>query len=219
MNKYWSIVLMATTIALSSCGGGTAKDDKETDKQSVIGPSDIKIENGRMTPEALWAMGRIGSLDVSPDGKQIVYTVAYYSVPQNRSNREMFIMNADGSDKKQLTHTSYSESEPVWIKEGKKIAYMSNEGGSNQVWEMNPDGTGKRQLSNYEKDIEGFKFSPDGKKVILIATVKTKDSTADIYPDLPKATGIIVTDLMYKHWDEWVTEAPHPFVADFDGDR
>ena len=42
-------------------------------------------------------------------------------------------------------------------------------------------------------------------------------STADKHPDLPKATGIIVTDLMYKHWDEWVTTAPHPFVADFDG--
>ena len=46
--------------------------------------------------------------------------------------------------------------------------------------------------------------------------MKTKESTADKYPDLPKATGIIVTDLMYKHWDEWVTTAPHPFVADFD---
>ena len=34
---------------------------------------------------------------------------------------------------------------------------------------------------------------------------------------MDKATGIIVTDLMYKHWDEWVTTAPHPFVADFDG--
>lgn len=47
--------------------------------------------------------------------------------------------------------------------------------------------------------------------------MKTKQSTADKYPDLPKATGIIVTDLMYKHWDEWVIGAPHPFVADFDG--
>ena len=47
--------------------------------------------------------------------------------------------------------------------------------------------------------------------------MKTKESTADKHPDLPKATGIIITDLMYKHWDEWVTTAPHPFVADFDG--
>ena len=47
--------------------------------------------------------------------------------------------------------------------------------------------------------------------------MKTVKSTADKYPDLPKASGIIVTDLMYKHWDEWVTTAPHSFVADFDG--
>ena len=60
-------------------------------------------------------------------------------------------------------------------------------------------------------------FSPDGKKLLFIAQVKTVKSTADKHPDLPKATGIIVTDLMYKHWDEWVTTAPHPFVADFDG--
>ena len=43
------------------------------------------------------------------------------------------------------------------------------------------------------------------------------DFFADKYPDLDKATGVIITDLMYKHWDEWVTTAPHPFVADFDG--
>ena len=36
-------------------------------------------------------------------------------------------------------------------------------------------------------------------------------------PDLPKASGIIVNDLMYKHWDEWVESIPHPFIADFDG--
>ena len=82
---------------------------------------------------------------------------------------------------------------------------------------MNPDGSDRRQLSEYEGDIEGFAFSPDEKKVLFISQVKTVKSTADKYPDLDKATGIIVTDLMYKHWDEWVTTAPHPFVADFDG--
>ena len=60
-------------------------------------------------------------------------------------------------------------------------------------------------------------FSPDGKKLLFIAQVKTVKSTADKHPDLPKATGIIVTDLMYKHCDDWVTTAPLPFVADFVG--
>ena len=61
---------------------------------------------------------------------------------------------------------------------------------------MNPDGTGRKQLSNYDGDIEGFAFSPDEKKVLFISQVKTVPSTKDKYPDLDKASGIIVTDLM-----------------------
>ena len=147
----------------------------------------------------------------------MAYTVSYYSVPQNKSNTELFVMNADGSTNTQLTRTTWHEGQPTWIKGGSKLAYLSSESGSSQVWEMNPDGTERRQLTDYEGDIEGFSFSPDEKRLLFIAQVKTVPSTQDKYPDLDKTTGIIVTDLMYKHWDEWVTTAPHPFVADFDG--
>ncbi len=185
--------------------------------EPLIGKNEIKIDGQRLTPEALWAMGRIGDFDISPDGKQIAYTVAYYSVPQNKSNREVFVMNADGSNNRQITHTPYQENSVKWIKNGTKLAFLSTDDGSSQLYEMNADGTGRTKLSSYNGDIEGIKFSPDGKKLLFIAQVKTVKSTADKYPDLPKASGIIVNDLMYKHWDEWVTTAPHPFVADFDG--
>ena len=208
-------MIMATSVLLGAC---STKDAMvETDSKDLIGRSDIKIADKRMTPEALWAMGRIGGFNVSPDGNKIVYTVAYYSVPQDKSNREVFVMNADGSDNQQITHTPFSENEAVWIKGGTKIAFLSSESGSSQLWEMNPDGTGRKQLSAFNGNIEGFAFSPDEKKVLFIAQVKTVETVADKHPDLPKATGIIATDLMYRHWDEWVTTAPHPFVADFDG--
>ena len=208
-----NLFMMSAAMLLAACGG--TKDAGKTD-QVLIEKSDIKIEGKRMTPEALWAMGRIGGLAVSPDGKKIAYTVAYYSVPENKSNREVFVMNADGSDNRQITRTPYQENEVTWIKGGSKLAFLSNDNGSSQLYEMNPDGSGRKQLTNYDGDIEGYSISPDGKKLLFISQVKTKESTADKYPDLPKATGIIVTDLMYKHWDEWVTTAPHPFVADFD---
>lgn len=211
--KQSNLLFMSAAMMLASCGGTRDAGQNGT----LIERSDIKIEGKRMTPEALWAMGRIGSVAVSPDEKQIAYSVAYYSVPENKSNNELFVMNADGSSNRQITRDSWQESQPVWIKDGKKIAFLCNESGSSQVWEMNPDGTERKQLTRYEGDIEGFAFSPDGKKLLFIAQVKTVQSTADKHPDLPKATGIIVTDLMYKHWDEWVTTAPHPFVADFDG--
>lgn len=202
-------------MTLASCGS-SSEAAKEAD-DSLIGRSDIRLENRRLTPEALWAMGRIGSVAPSPDAGRVAYTVSYYSVAQNKSNTELFMMNADGSDNTQLTRTAWNKGQPAWIKGGTKLAYLSSESGSSQVWEMNVDGTARHRLTDYDGDIEGFAFSPDGRRLLFIAQVKTVSSVKDKYPDLDKTTGILVTDLMYKHWDEWVTTAPHPFVADFDG--
>ncbi|WP_199163382.1 S9 family peptidase [Parabacteroides provencensis] len=214
MNKTIGTMVMATSVLLGACTQEAKKADSEA---PLIGRSEIKVPSGRMTPETLWAMGRIGDFCVSPDAKKIVYTVAYYNVPQNKSNREVFVINADGSDNKQITSTPYSENNAVWIKGGTKIAFLSSESGSSQLWEMNPDGTDRKQLSKYDGNIEGFAFSPNEKKILFISQVKTVKSSTDKYPDLDKTSGIIITDLMYKHWDEWVTTAPHPFIADFDG--
>ncbi|WP_370520852.1 prolyl oligopeptidase family serine peptidase [Bacteroides sp. 214] len=204
---------MSAAMMLASCA--TEKVQKEN--PVLIGKSTIQVSDKRMTPEALWAFGRIGEVAVSPDEKQIAYTVAYYSIPENKSNREVFVMNADGSQNRQITQTPYSENQVVWIKGGSKLAFLSSESGSSQVWEMNPDGTGRKQLTAYDGDIEGFAFSPDEKKLLFISSINVIPSTADLYPDLAKASGLLRSDLMYKHWDEWVTTAPHPFIADFDG--
>ena len=103
-------------MTLASCVGATQQAAEESGE--VIGRQDIRIENGRMTPEALWAMGRIGGVTPSPDGKRVAYTVSYYSVPLNKSNTEIFVMNADGTDNRQLTRSSWHENQPTWIKGG-----------------------------------------------------------------------------------------------------
>lgn len=204
----------AMMLATSAC---VSPENTTTDDSPIIGRQEITIADGRLTPEALWAMGRIGSSSVSPDGTKIAYTVSYYSVKENKSHLAIYVMNADGTENTLLTTTSANEGEPVWIKGGTKIAFLSATSGSNQIWEMNPDGTERLQLSHYEGDIEGFRFSPDETKVLFISQIKYGERTADVYPDLDKASGIIVDDLMYKHWDEWVQTIPHPFVADFNG--
>ena len=211
--KKTNLLIMSAVLTLAACNGGT-QPAGETNEDIIGRTTELNISNKRMTPEALWAMGRIGGMAVSPDGTKVAYTVSYYSVPQNKSNTEVFVMNADGSDNQQITHTPKGESNVVWTKDG-KLRFLSSESGSSQIWEMNADGSGRKQLTNYDGDIEGFAFSPDESKVLFVSQIKTVASTADKYPDLPKATGRIITDLMYKHWDEWVTTAPHPFVADF----
>ena len=207
---------MLMTAAMTGCSCNESKNN--TEEVKIISKSDIKLKDDKLTPEALWAMGRIGSTAVSPDAKKIVYSVSYYSVEQNKSHHTLFIMNADGSEKKQLTLDTANETNPAWIKGGKKIAFLSNKDGNNQIWEMNPDGTERKKLSNDEKDIEGFLFSPDEKKVIIIKRIKIKETTADLHPDLPLSDGKLIDELMYKHWDEWLTDAPHPFISTFNGE-
>ena len=162
-------LLMATTVmagALCSCTGG------EKLEPGFIGKHEIKIESGRMTPEVLWAMGRIGGMSVSPDNSTIAYGVSYYSVPENKSHRVLYTMDANGKHQRMLTTTTANEGDAVWIKGGTKLAFLSNASGSNQLWEMNPDGSERRQLTNTEKGLEGFAFSPDETKVILVMTVQ-----------------------------------------------
>ncbi|MDD2799557.1 MAG: S9 family peptidase [Bacteroidales bacterium] len=213
MNKI-QCLLMATTITLAACNSG--KEDKNAD---IIGKNSPKIENGILTPEILNSFGRITDLQISPDGKKLMYGVSYVSVQKNKSNRDLFIMNSDGSDIQQITKTAKSENNARWIQNGEKIAFLSSESGSAQIWEMKSDGSERVQVSDVKGGVEGFIYSPDSKKVLFVNQIKFGKRASDLYTDLPEATGRVVDDLMYKHWDEWVEQIPHPFVADIDGGK
>ncbi len=213
MKRSLQLLFLAAAALISSCSA----PEKNESPANVIGPAEVKIEDGRLTPEALWAMGRIGEIAVSPDGKQLLFTITYYSIEENKGNSDLYLMNIDGSELKQLTHTSAGEYNPRWRPDGKAIAYLSNESGSMQLWEMNTQGSGRVQLSDIEGGINGFDYSPDQTKLMYLADVKMKETVADIYPDLPKSTGRINNDLMYRHWDHWVDELTHIFIADYDG--
>ena len=80
-----------------------------------IGKQNMTVNDRRMTPEALWAMGRISSYAASPDGQKIVYQVGYYSVKHNKSHHVLYMMNANGSDQKLLTTGSKNETDPTWL--------------------------------------------------------------------------------------------------------
>lgn len=180
--------------------------------QTMIGKTtDVAaISNGdRMTAETLWAMGRIGGATASPDGKTIAYQVGYYSVKENKSHQMLYTVSADGKLQRTLTNTAASETDAAWINGGKRIAFLSK----GQLWTMNADGSDRRQLTKSEIDIEGFKFSPDEKKVLLIKSLPYHESIKKNPDDLPLATGRVVTDLNYRHWDHYVETVAHPFVA------
>lgn len=200
--------LLLATVALIF-GGSFANAQNTVKDQNAT----FKVGSDLMTPEALWAMGRIGGATASPDGKQVVYQVGHYSVKQNKSQQMLFVMDADGKNKRQLTTGQQSETDGAWIDQGRRIAFLT--GG--QLWSMNSDGSDRKQLTNSSVDIEGFKFSPDERKVILIKSLPYHGTIQANPADLPLATGRLATDMNYRHWDHYVETIAHPFVADYDG--
>lgn len=209
-----ALIMSATALMLNAMAP-TATLAEETD---IIDRPDFKSATGIFDIDALEALGRVSEPRVSPDGKRVLFGVSYESVPQNKSNRDLYVMNIDGTGVTRITKTAQSENSAVWIDNGTRIAFVYAEKGSSpQLWVMNADGTERHAATNIEGGIEGFLLSPDQSKVVLIRTVKYNRTAADIYPDLPKATGRVIDDLMYKHWDTWVTEIPHPFIGAFDG--
>ena len=206
---------MASLMALTAASGlqATAADDAPIIEKPVV-----KVENGQFTPELLNALGRLSDPQLSPDGKRVLYGVSYPSVEQNKSNRELWVVDIDGKNARQLTHTKSSEQNAVWIDGGRRIAFIYPDADGNyQVWTMNADGTDRKQASSVKDGVDGFKLSDDQKKIVVISQVKYGETAQDVYPDLKKADGRIIDDLMYRHWDEWVSTVPHPFVGDFDG--
>ncbi|MBR0118488.1 MAG: S9 family peptidase [Prevotella sp.] len=203
MNK--SIILSAA-LALACCCPMKAQ------QKVNIGKNDITLKSDLLSPEGLWAMGRIGGYTPSPDGKQVVYQVGYYSVKENKSHQVLCIINADGTNQRQLTTSADSETDPSWL--GNRIAFIT--GG--EIWTMEADGTDRRQLSHTDGNVEGYKFSPDGTKVVYIKQLPFHEIIKENPSDLPKATGRLVTDLMYRHWDHYVESIPHPFVAEVTAD-
>ncbi len=209
MNKL-NGMMMAGALLLTACQSAQQGDD-------IIGKESVTVENGIMTTEALMAFGRVTDPVVSPDKSKVLYGVSYENIKQNKSNRELFVVDLNGENKTQITTTAESEGNAVWIHGGKEIAYLSSKSGNSQLWIMNADGSNARQISDHEKGINGFLFSPDEKRILFIGNVKYSEKASEVYPDLDKTTGRIIDDLMYKHWDEWVEEIPHPYIAEFDG--
>lgn len=207
-------LLLALTI--TSCETASYKQEEEVHQPaSVIGPVQLNLESDILSPELLWSMGRLGEYVLSPDRSKILYSVTYYDLKQNKGNTDLYVMNIDGTDIQRLTETPGGEYNPRWRPDGKKIGFLAASEGKMQLWEMNTDGSNKKMMTAISDGINGFEYSPDQNKIMFISEVKIGQDVHDMHPDLPQATGKIMNDLMYRHWDHWVETYSHVFVAGY----
>ncbi len=177
---------------------------------------------GLLTPETLFRLKRVSEIQLSPQADKLVYSMRAYNLSKNSGNTDLWIYDYKTNKTSQLTLDSASnESMPQWSKDGSKIYFLNDKGGSSQIWSINADGSGLIQLTSLDKDINLYGIAPTGDRVWLAMDVKIHAvSGNEIYSDLPKATGRVYDDLMMRHWDSWEDGAySHIFVASFADDK
>jgi len=158
-----------------------------------------------LTVQDLWAMKRINSFDISPDGKTIVFAATSYSIEANKGNSDIYLINSDGSNLRSLKNSVKNESSPYFIPNSQKISYLLD----GQIWVCNPDGSGDEKLTDVYTKVTEYKWSPSGDKILFTSSVypecKTQECNKekDGKKDSSKVKVSIFTELMFRHWDEW----------------
>lgn len=208
------------TLAVASAVGACSNPEKMTEEKKTYVPETPALTSDVMTPEVLWSFGRVGNIELSPDGKTVLFSVTYYQMEENKPYRELYTVPAAGGEVRRLTNTAVNESEAQWRPDGQKIGFISSESGSAQLWEMDPDGSAPRQVTDIPEGINGFKYAPDQTRLLFLKSVKLDQDIHDLFPDLPKANARLENDLMYRHWDSWHDYTyNHLFIADYGDEK
>ena len=91
---------------------------------ALIEKHDVAVVNGQFTPEIMHQMGKVSDPQYCAATGKILYGVTYTSIELNKGNRELFVMNADGTGNHQITRSAGSKSNARWMDGGRKIAYL-----------------------------------------------------------------------------------------------
>src|SRR5262245_23817587 len=176
---------------------------------TLIAGSTLCAQKLPFNSEALMKVARISDPQLSPDGRTVAFTVQSIDLEGNTKPKQIYTAPMDGGPPRQITTAGSVNERARWSPDSKRIAFLSDRGGSPQVWIMNADGSAATQLTRLSTEAGGVLFSPDGKNLVF---------TSDVYPDCPddacnkarldaeaagKVKARIYTSLLYRRWDQW----------------
>ncbi len=178
-----------------------------------------------MTADDLWAMERVGAPVVSPDGRQVVFTVTRFDIEKNRGNSDLWLAPVDGSAKpRQLTFQEGSDSAPVWSAAGRRIAFLAKRGdGPPQLHLLPLDGGEAQAVTDLPVAPQAPRYSPDGKRLYFVA-----ETFADLDGDWPavkkrldaakadKTQAKAGETRALRYWDHYLADGtvPHLFTLE-----
>jgi dipeptidyl aminopeptidase/acylaminoacyl peptidase len=199
----------------------------------VVGQKSIAAQTANRRPftfEDMMALKRIGSPQVSPDGKWVLFSAVDVDLQENKKTPHLWIVPLGGGEARQLTSYPAGEDRGRWSPDGKHILFVSSRGGSSQIWLVGFDSASgnlagdPQKITSISTEADGAIWSPDGKTILF---------TSEVYPDCPddacnkardeqrtasKVKAMIFTRLFYRHWSSYTRfKRTHLFVMPASG--
>ncbi len=167
----------------------------------IIGLTGQTTAPGRLTPEQLWEFGRVSLQAISPDRQEIVYGITQYDLAANRGGSDLYTLRLDGQEDGgpvQLTALEGSEGQAQYRPDGRKVGFLHQ----GRLWEVAPT-AGATPVQVSDQEMGGFRYSPDGGRILFVRDIRYDKRLEDRHPDLGKANAQVFDGLMYRHWNEW----------------
>ena len=172
--------------------------------------------------ETFMDMESVGNASISPDGTQIVFSREWVDKQRDQSRSSIWIVDVQGTRPRELTGGSWRDSSPVWSPDGKRIAFLSDRTGSNQLHVMWADTREVAQLTHLERSPGDLRWSPDGKQIAFTMFVPDEDPILKV--ELPKrprgaewAKGAVIVDrLSWRRDGSGPTEKGYTHVYTID---
>ncbi len=152
----------------------------------------------------------LGAPALSPDGRLVAFSVKHYELEAGTTWSELWLMDADGSDLRQLTSGMSSDTDPVFSPDGSRLLFSSSRDGGGQLWTLPVAGGEPTKLTDWSPGLGSATWSPDGRWIA---------ATSDLFPECGidlacnqrQADGLengklkvhVADDLYYRHWTAW----------------
>lgn len=162
-----------------------------------------------LTPEALWELGRVGTIGISPDGSHTLYRVTKTDLKTEKNTSALYLLN----NKTGASEAAGFFGDRSFIQWDKNGIYANDKEGN--IWLTKDRGASWVSIASGYKDAETIRISPNSRYVAFSkhVTVHKVDGNK-VYNDVPNTTAQIYTDLNFRHWDTWYDgKVSHLFVA------
>lgn len=187
---------------------------------AVLSVAALAADKRPITPQDLWAMKRLGSPALSPDGKSVVFTVQEWSIEKNKATASLWLADVASGDVRRLTSSPASDGSPTWSPDGKRIAFVSKRGEDENpsLYVLRFDGGEAEKILELPYAVSSPKWLPDSSGLIVITRVipelagkLAKEDLAAMKKEIKrrkeaKISAKVSEDRAFRFWDQWLTD-------------